>query len=214
MTMLIAGATGLIGGELLRLLPLDQVHLIARRAVEVQAVQTIGAPETWAAAIAAAKPEIAISTLGTTIRAAGSQAAFRAVDFDLVHGVAKAALAAGAKHFILVSSVGASAQASNFYLKTKGETEAVVKALDFDRVDILRPGLLRGQRQGTMRPVEKLMLAASPLTDLLTPFVLDQYRSIAAETVAAAIAALTRQGGSGTHIHHNREMLALARAIS
>jgi uncharacterized protein YbjT (DUF2867 family) len=213
MTILIAGATGLIGGELLALLPLDAVHLVARRAVETQASQSVGAPETWPAAIAAAKPEIVISTLGTTIRAAGSQAAFRAVDFDLIHSIAQAARRAGTRQFILVSSVGAAAKASNFYLKTKGETEAAIRALGFDRVDIMRPGLLRGHRQGQARTVERLMLAASPLTDLLTPFVLDQYRSIPAESVAKAIAALTRQGGSGTHIHHNREMLALAPAI-
>jgi uncharacterized protein YbjT (DUF2867 family) len=212
-TILLAGATGLIGGQLLALLPADKLHLVTRRALDTKADQSVEAPDLWPQAIAAGNADCAISTLGTTIRQAGSQAAFRAVDFDLIIAVARAAYAAGARHFILVSSVGASAKSSNFYLRTKGETEDAVKSVGFDRVDILRPGLLRGDRGGPARWVERLTLGVSPLTDLLTPFVLDQYRSIEAVTVARAVAQLTRQTEGGVHIHHNREMLALERMI-
>jgi uncharacterized protein YbjT (DUF2867 family) len=213
LTILFAGATGLIGGHLLKLLPAGHLHLLTRRAVSSEAAQCIGEPVVWPDTILAVKPEIAISTLGTTIRQAGSRAAFRAVDFDLVLSIAQAAKNAGARHFILVSSVGASAKASNFYLKTKGEVEDAVKALGFARVDIMRPGLLRGDRRGPARAVERLMINVAPLTDLLTPFVLDQYRSIKAETVARAIATLIGGPEGGVYIHHNREMLALARLI-
>ena len=128
--------------------------------------------------------------------------------------VAAAAKAGGARQFIMVSSVGASARASNFYLKTKGEAEDAVKALGFDRVDILRPGLLKGARQGPARPVEAALIALTPITDFLTPAVLSSYRSIDALKVAQAIAALVGKAEGGVHIQHNAEMLALARDFS
>ena len=210
--IVLAGATGLIGGEVARLVP-EKVHLLVRRPVEGGVAQTVANPEDWPAAIASIKPAVAISTLGTTIRQAGSQAAFRAVDFDLVLSVAKAAREAGAKHFIMVSSVGASARSSTFYLKTKGEAEDAVRALGFYQVDVLRPGLLRGERSGPSRPGERIAIALSPVTDLLTPHVLSQYRSIAAADVARAIAALLGRAEPGVHVHHNAEMLALAGSL-
>ncbi len=219
MTIILTGATGLIGAEVVRLLPPGDLHIIARRHIDCSAAQTVGPPETWADAIGAdaigadaiggAKPSTAISALGTTRRIAGSDAAFRAVDLDLVVSVAGAALAAGASHFIMLSSVGASPQSSNFYLKTKGEAEAAVKALGFDRVDILRPGLLRGHRNNDRRVGERMAILISPLTDALTPAVLDQYRSISSRSVALAVAALTRENAPGVHIHHNRDILKL-----
>ena len=217
MTILLAGATGLIGTQLTRLLPQDEAHLLTRRAVDGGLDQTVVPPADWPAAIAKLKPVTTISTLGTTIRQAGSQGAFRAVDYDLVLSVATAAKAAGARHFIMVSSVGASAQSRNFYLKIKGEVEDAVRALGFERTDILRPGLLRGDRSDPTRWGEKMAMIVSPVTDLLTPAVLSQYRSIEAASVAGAIAALigTPEGGAPQvhEVHHNREMLALARAI-
>ncbi len=211
--ILLAGATGLIGGHVAELISADQLHIVTRRAIETNASQSVDAPETWATYIVDAKPEMAVSTLGTTIKQAGSKSAFRAVDYDLVLSVATAAKAAGARRFIMVSSVGASAQASNFYLKTKGEAEDAARTLGFDRIDILRPGLLKGVRQGPARPVEAALIALTPITDFLTPAVLGQYRSIEARSVAKAIAALVGKAESGVHVHHNAEMLALARGI-
>jgi uncharacterized protein YbjT (DUF2867 family) len=214
MTILLAGASGLVGSHLVAVLPSEQLHLVVRRAIAAEAHQSIDVPENWPAHIKATKPTIAISTLGTTIKQAGSQAAFRAVDFDLIVSVAAAAKSAGARQFIMVSSVGASARASNFYLKTKGEAEDTVKSMGFDRVDILRPGLLKGNRTGPARPVEAALIALTPITDALTPAVLNQYRSIEAQTVAKAIVRLAEQTERGDFIHHNAEMLALASGIS
>jgi uncharacterized protein YbjT (DUF2867 family) len=211
--ILLVGATGLIGGHVAALIPADQLHIVARRRVDGLPHHCVDVPENWPDHIAAAKPKTAISTLGTTIKQAGSKAAFRAVDYGLVLSVATAAKAAGARQFIMVSSVGASAQVSNFYLKTKGEAEDAVKALGFDRVDILRPGLLKGAREGPARPVEAALIALTPITDFLTPAVLSQYRSVEALSVAQAIAALVGKAEGGVHIHHNAEMLALAREI-
>jgi uncharacterized protein YbjT (DUF2867 family) len=210
MTIILAGGSGLIGQATAKRLQGPALGLVTRRKLDCDAQQMVAAVVEWPSHIRAAKPNIAISTLGTTIKQAGSQAAFRAVDFDLVVSVARAAKEAGAKQFIMVTSVGASAKANTFYLKTKGEAEEAVKALGFDRVDILRPGLLRGNRQGPSRPVERLMIGLSPLTDLFTPTVLSQYRSIDAQDVANAIAKLTKETAPGAFIHHNAEMLALS----
>lgn len=207
MRLLFAGATGLVGGHLLNLVGRHDVTLVGRRPVEAGVEQLIGPPEQWADLIAGREFDVAISTLGTTIRQAGSQAAFAAIDRDAVETLAGSARRAGARQFLLVSSVGASPRATNFYLRTKGEAEQAVSSLGFDRVDIFRPGLLTGDRRGPVRPVERMMIALSPVTDLLTPAVLDQYRSIPARTVAAAMAAMIGQTEPGIHVHHNREML-------
>ena len=213
MTILLAGATGLVGGALATLLPYERLHLISRRAVDGGLAQTVAPSEEWPAVVAKLKPATVISTLGTTIRQAGSQAAFRAIDYDLVLSVAIAAKATGAQHFIMVSSVGASAGSSTFYLKAKGEAEEAVKALGFNRVDILRPGLLRGDRQGPIRWGEQIATMISPVTDALTPEVLSQFRSVEAVSVAKATAMLVGADDGGTYIHHNREILALSRTI-
>ena len=113
---------------------------------------------------------------------------------------------------MMVTSVGANAAARNFYLKTKGEAEAGVTSIGFERIDIFRPGLLRGNRQGTSRPGEGIMMAISPITDLLTPHVFDQYRSIAADSVAGAIAACVGKSEGGVHVHENREIVSLSRS--
>jgi uncharacterized protein YbjT (DUF2867 family) len=148
--------------------------------------------------------------LGTTIKQAGSQAAFRAVDHDLVLAVARAAKAAGARHCISVSSVGASAKSGSFYLRTKGEVEAELRAVGFDRLDMLRPGLLTGQRGGPWRPGESIGMALAPLTDLLMLGSARRYRSVPGASVARAMLRLAELGGSGVHVHEHDAIVQLA----
>lgn len=210
--VLLVGATGMIGAQVAKLVPPESLTIVARRPLEVtNGAELIVAPiEDWPARIAAVRPEVAVSTLGTTIRQAGSQSAFRAVDHDLVLAVAKSAKDAGAQHFIAVSSVGASAKAANFYLHTKGQVETALSALGFDRLDLLRPGLLTGARSGPARPGEALAMFAAPLTDALLHGSLRRYRSIPGETVARAIAKLAANGGTARHIHEHEAIRALA----
>ena len=111
---------------------------------------------------------------------------------------------------IAVSSVGASSKASNFYLRTKGEVEDALRALGFDRLDLLRPGLLTGNRAGPPRLGEGIAMAAAPLTDALLHGSLRRYRSIPAERVAQAIARLAGERASGVYIHENDAIRALA----
>jgi uncharacterized protein YbjT (DUF2867 family) len=215
MKVLIIGGSGLVGGRLLDLLAGSTEHEIKcllrhpvneRKGIK-QRVATVG---DWLSHAADFGPDVLISTLGTTIAQAGSKAAFAAVDKDLVLAVADAARGSGARQCITVSSVGAAAVSGTFYLRTKGEIEAALAAAGFDRLDILRPGLLLGERGGPARPMERLGMALAPITNLLTPRVFDRYQAIRATAVAAAIAALVGAQPSGHFIHHNREMLALA----
>lgn len=214
--ILLAGATGLVGSQVLgRLVKRSgnpEIHVIARRPFEdvpPNMRQHIADTADWPAEIAKIGPDVAISCLGTTIKTAGSKAAFAAVDLDLVVAVATAAKTTGARHMITVSSVGASPNASNFYLSTKGKAEQGLRALGFDRLDILRPGLLRGNRQES-RTGEALGIILSPFTDALMHGPLRSYRSIDSATVASAIASLAVGGGQGEFIHENDAIAALA----
>ena len=203
--IILAGASGLVGGLLAARLEGQSLTAIGRRHVPGIADQRIAPVAQWPALVATLAPDIAISTLGTTIRAAGSQEAFAAIDQDAVVAFARAARDAGARQFLMVSSVGAGG--ASFYLKTKGRAEASVRVLGFQRVDIFRPGLLLGERAGEARPVERLLTALSPITNALTPRAFDQYRAIAADDVAAAMARVVGATVDGVFIHYNREML-------
>lgn len=223
-SVVLAGASGLVGGLVLaRLLsdpagpvvmapvrrPLgnatprlpDLLSNLADPAVDVELalrMREAGPP-----------PDAFLCCLGTTIRKAGSQEAFLAVDRDLVLRLAAMARSAGARQAILVSSVGASAQSGNFYLRVKGETERALVDLGFARVDLLRPGLLLGERSES-RPAESLGRALAPLTNRLMPGGLRRYRAIPAQTVAAAAVALLGSGPDGRFVHEYDALVALA----
>ena len=137
------------------------------------------------------------------MKKAGSKAEFAAVDRDLVGAVAAAAKAAGAQQFISISSAMADSSASSFYLKTKGEAEDLLRAQKFDRLDIIRPGLLRGERTNENRLGESLAIAASPVMDMLLHGKFRRYRSILASDVAAAIELLMAEDEPGTYVHEN-----------
>lgn len=214
MQILLAGGSGLIGSRLVTRLADHQLCLIGRRAVTHapdQVTQLVGAVETWPALLANISVDVAICALGTTMAKAGSQAAFTAIDLDAVLTFASAAKASGARQFLLVSSTGADAGSSNFYLSVKGKAEAALAALDFDRLDLFRPGLLRGERGSDRRIGERAAIMLSPIVDRLLPARFDRYRSIAADDVATAMTAMIDRPESGIHIHHNREMWAAIR---
>ena len=216
MKIVLAGGTGLIGGLLIDRLAGHDLVLIGRRineAVSARTQQLVGDVADWPALISKTSAEIAICALGTTITQAGSKAAFASVDRDAVIAFAKAAHDSGARRFMMVSSVGANPKAGNFYLATKGEAEDGVAAIGFDRVDIFRPGLLRGTRGGTSRPVERLMIGLSPFTNLLTPRMFDHYRAIDAVDVVDAMASTLTNSVKGVHGVHNREMIARAQEL-
>lgn len=214
--ILIVGATGLIGGLVTRKL-VDQgadksMHLLLRRPYRKDVGKAkihVQLQENWPKTIAKIKPDIVISCLGSTMKKAGSQKEFAAVDRDLVAAVAEAAKAAGARQFIAVSTTMADSSASSFYLKIKGEAEDLLRAQNFDRLDIIRPGLLRGEREGDNRVAESLAIAASPIMDMLLQGKLRRYRSILASDVAAAIIILMAESEPGEFIHGNDAIWAM-----
>jgi len=117
--------------------------------------------------------------LGTTIAKAGSQENFRRVDFDYPLAIARAALDAGARHLVLVSSLGADPDGRVFYLKVKGELEKAISELGFRGVTFLRPSLLLGERKEPRLAEQfyEVLLRAAP----------KRYRGVQAETVARAM---------------------------
>lgn len=212
--IILAGASGLIGGRVAQSLGDFELHVVVRRQIEglpLTVVQHVAEPSEWPALVTALKPDIAISCLGSTIRKAGSKAAFSAIDLDLSLAFAEAAKRGAARQMISVSSVGANASASNFYLSTKGKAEQGLRMIGFDRLDIMRPGLLRGNRS-EHRAGESFAILISPFADALMHGPLRRYRSIDSAVVAKAIANLVNLADEtvpGVFIHENDDMAAL-----
>ncbi len=145
--------------------------------------------------------------LGTTIKVAGSQQAFRAIDFDAVLAVARSARAAGARRLGIVSAMGANAKSAVFYNRVKGEMENAVSRLGYERVVLARPSLLSGDRSSLGQPgrgAEKLAATAMRLLRPLTPA---NYRAIAAADVAAALTAAVLASPSGHSVLLSGDML-------
>lgn len=216
----LVGATGLIGMSLIRLAVGRsdfRIIGIARREAQLpvgaRMEMLVAPPEGWPDAIAAANADVLVSALGTTWSKAGKdEAAFRAVDQDLVLSCAKAAKALGLRQMIAVSSVGADPSARNFYLRVKGEVEQQLGRVGIPRLDILRPGLLRGPRE-ELRPAEKVGMIASPLVDLFLHGQYSKYRSIHADLMAKAIVGLTREKMAGRFVfEHDAILRAASRA--
>ncbi len=213
--LLVVGATGLVGGNFVRQAHNHadfEVHTLGRRETgsDGDYLQHVHDTDAWPQAIASIAPDAVFCALGTTIRQAGSREAFRAIDLKLVCAVGKAAKASDARHFVSISSTMADANASAFYLKTKGEAEEALKACNFDRLDIIRPGLLKGDRTGPLRWGESLAILASPFTDMLLRGPLKKYRSVDAHDVAAAAWALFNSREKGSFVHENPAIWDLA----
>ncbi|QLA79523.1 nucleoside-diphosphate sugar epimerase [Acidovorax sp. JMULE5] len=139
-------------------------------------------------------------TLGTTIAAAGSQQAFRAVDHDAVIATARTAMAAGATRCGVVTAMGADANSRIFYNRTKGEVEQALKSLGFDTLVIARPSLLLGERRAlgqAARPAESLSIKAFKLLDPLIPA---SYRARPGADVARALVHAVQTRPAGLHV--------------
>ena len=215
--IVLVGATGLIGTTLIqRAVGRDDYRLtaIARREaplpVGARMELQVADPAEWGQAIAAAGADVIVIALGTTWRASGrNEAVFRAADKDLVLACAQAAKAAGVRQCIVVSSVGAAISSRGLYLRVKGEVEDALAKLKFERLDILRPGLLRGSRT-ERRPAEKLAMLATPLIDHLLHGGARKYRSVRATAMADAILQLAAEKPRGRFVHEHDAILRAA----
>ena len=207
---MLVGATGVIGREVvIAASGLPDIALVGLARSEMEMPRgarfelLLADPAEWEQAVATIRPEVVICALGTTRKKAGGNEAFRKIDHFLVMQVARAAQEAGADHFVHVSSVGADIASRSCYLRTKGETERDLQKLRFRRLDVVRPGLLKGQRSGDFRLGERIAALISPLTDLLLWGKWKAYRSILASDVAAALlqAAREKPGGAFAFQH-------------
>jgi uncharacterized protein YbjT (DUF2867 family) len=192
--VLLLGATGLVGGHALRQALDDprvaRVIAPTRRALPAHPALDNAKLENPVVDFDALPADAAwwavdgvVCALGTTIRQAGSKAAFRRVDVDYVIGTAKRARAAGARHYALNSSAGANAASRIFYLRCKGEAEEAVQALGYGSVTLVRPSLIGGER-ASPRPSER---HTARLLDALGRLVPARYRVVPAERIAACL---------------------------
>ena len=204
---MLAGATGLVGGELLRLLAhdpaIDEVRVLVRRPLpesmkgpKVRELPTdfrdLEAHPEWF------QVDLVFSALGTTIAKARSREAFRRVDFDYPLAIARLARAQGARHFLFVSALGAQSRSFVFYNRVKGELEDAIRSLDYPSVTIARPSLLLGDRK-EHRFGEELAKKFSWL--LPSPWAGVQSSQVAAGLVKAA-----HDGRPGVRVLDNREL--------
>lgn len=208
MKLLLAGATGLVGGHVLTQAladpRIDAVIAPVRRALPAHAkllaptVDFEALPEDapwWAA-------DAAISALGTTIGKAGSQEAFRRVDRDYQLAVTKLASRHGTPAFVLNSALGADPASRIFYNRVKGELERDLAGFDFASLTFVRPGLIGGERQES-RPAERAALA---LLGILGPLLPRAWRINPAGRIAAAMIEAAIAAKPGTHVVNSVEL--------
>jgi uncharacterized protein YbjT (DUF2867 family) len=218
--VLMAGASGLTGGYALQALlaapDISRVVAISRRPLgneHSRLANRIVQFERLESQLKGVNCEVALCCLGTTLRKAGSRERFRAVDVDCVLAFARAAKAAGARRFVVISSVGANPHARNFYLRTKGEMEQALEGVGFESLDILEPSMLLSWRT-EMRPLELLGAALMPLVNPLLRGKYEPYRGISARTVGQAMLGAIRSGRRGVQRYTCEGIQALARLSS
>jgi uncharacterized protein YbjT (DUF2867 family) len=214
---LVAGSSGMVGAQLLPLLlqapQYTRVHALSRRPLPFDhprmANRVVRFEASLQAQLKGLQCQDAFCCLGTTIRDAGSQAAFRAVDHDLVLEFSQLALTCGAERLVVVSAVGANAASRNFYLRVKGEMEKALEGLRFRALDILQPSLLLGSR----RDLRLLELGAQVAMWLVNPLLLgswSRYRAIPAATVAAAMCGAAASGRRGVYRYTHDGIVSVA----
>jgi len=193
--VVIAGASGLVGRQILQRLLADDsvahVHSVGRRGLDVAHPKLTQHRVDFSKALPTF-PDVdeAFIALGTTIKVAGSQAAFRAVDFDAVLAVAAAAKAAGAKRLGVVSAMGADSSSRIFYNRVKGEAEKALEGLGFETLVVARPSFLDGDREALGQPLRGGEKLALKISRWLSPIIPANYASVKASSVAAALLAV------------------------
>lgn len=190
-TVLLAGATGLVGGLMLEGLLADPqvatLHALSRRALSISHPKLRVHLVDFSSLPELPPVDEVYLALGTTIKVAGSQAAFRAVDLDANLAVARAAASAGARRVGLVSAAGADSRSSMFYNRVKGELEDALKAMRLKALVLAQPSLLLDKREGLNQPPRLGERIAIPIAKVLAPLLPGTYRPVHARAVALAL---------------------------
>lgn len=211
-TALIAGATGLVGSQLLNLLLQDpyyeKVIAIARKPIEGKGAKLNNlivdferleehAPQMLADDI--------FCCLGTTMKKAGNKEKFRQVDYAYPLKVARLTRENNATQYLLISALGADKGSSIFYNRVKGEVEEAIAAVGFDSYHIFRPALLMGPREES-RPGESAGKVFFKIFGVLFTGPLEKYKAIDAEKVVRAMHAIAKKNLLGKHIHESKAL--------
>jgi uncharacterized protein YbjT (DUF2867 family) len=206
-TALLAGATGLVGRALLPMLLASNhyrsVHVLLRRTPpDIKARAKLKIHQVDFARLPAAFPTVddLFIALGTTIKVAGSEAAFRQVDFEFVVNVARVARAAGATRLAVVSALGADAESRVFYNRVKGEMQGAIVQLGYESVVIAQPSLLLGDRVALGQSARSGEVLAARLLGPLGWIVPKGVRPIPARTVASALLAAILDAKPGVRV--------------
>ena len=208
------GATGLIGSYLLEFLLKDSdIHLINvvgrnpfhlehdkinNIVIDFEDVSSISNSITGSEAV--------FVSIGTTMsKVNGDKIKYKSVDFDIIFNIANACKQKNINQFIYVSSLGANANSSNFYLRLKGEIDEAVAKLNLNSTSVFRPSVLLGKRN-EFRPGEKIMQFVMPLLDFMIP---SNSKAIKAEDVAKSMLNTTKNYKTGLHIYQYSQIIDL-----
>ncbi|MSP26296.1 MAG: NAD-dependent epimerase/dehydratase family protein [Myxococcales bacterium] len=216
----VLGATGLVGSclleRLLREPRYEEVHVLARRALPIASERLVShivdfeRPAANEAACAALGAEQIFCCLGTTMKQAGSRAAFRKVDYEYPLALARIALARGARKLVVVTAVGADAASPLFYNRTKGQLERDLAELAFPGgMTIARPSILLGERTSS-RPAERVAAHLMRATRTLFSGPLLRYRAITGDALAAALITAAAVDAPGLRVLEGATLFAAA----
>ena len=213
-TAIVIGATGLVGSALVRLLiketQFNKIIVFTRRALSIhheklqEHIIDFNTPQTWQHLV---KGDVLLSTLGTTLKQAGSKKAQFQIDYTFQLDFAQAASANGVPVYVLVSSASANPDSKLFYTRMKGELEREIKKLTFQSISILQPSLLHGKRQAE-RIGEKISFGLVNLFNAIGLF--KKYRPIHADIVASAMINTASKAEQGVHTYSLNKIFSLA----
>ena len=214
LSVMVVGATGLVGRECLRLLLSDngfnRVIVVTRRPLSPE----VRSPKLETHVVdfehlneydELFRVDAILCALGTTIRQAGSRTRFRTVDYEYPLAFAKLGRRVGCRHFLVVSALGANPRSRVFYNRVKGELEDALRTLGYPRLTIVRPSLLLGPR-AELRLGEEV---AKRVTRWLGPLVPRAFKPVEARAVATTLVRAAQEAGSGVRVIESGE-IALA----
>lgn len=203
-TALIAGASGLTGGYLLNLLlestEYSTVIAYVRKSSGLTHPKLKEMLVDWETLQEPVAAEDVFCCLGTTIKKAGSQEAFRRVDYNYPLQLAQLQFRGGSQQFLLVSAMGADAKSSIFYSRVKGELENALQSIGYKSLHIFRPSFIAGPRKES-RPGERIGLAIFSLLSPLFIGPLKKYAPIQAEFIARAMLRTAQKNEQGTKVY-------------
>lgn len=214
---LLLGASGLVGGECLKILltegSYDRVHALVRRPLGVdhpKLIQHLVSFEDLEATSAPWSADAVFCCLGTTISKAGSQEAFRRVDHGYPLAAARSATTNNAGTFLLISALGAHAESRIFYNRIKGQTERDLKRLNLKRLVLFRPSLILGDRKERRTKEMVASTLMKPLSGLMVGG-LRRYRPIHARTIARAMVRMSLKEAAGCVTLESEQIEALGK---